>query len=65
MQACSNTMPSSDRTSLSGTPAVPPVLAGAENHSLPVVKTRSRLRSSSLSSSGQLLTSSPPRTMPP
>ena len=37
MLACSKTMASSERTTLSGTPLVPPVVAGAENHLYPVV----------------------------
>ncbi len=32
MVACSNTMASSERRTFSGTPLVPPVVAGAENH---------------------------------
>jgi hypothetical protein len=33
--ACSNTMASSERNTFSGTPLVPPVVAGAESHAYP------------------------------
>jgi len=65
MVACSNTIASSERNIRSGTPLVPPGVAGLDSHGLPEVNDFKSSRSLSLSSSGHFESSRPPRTVRP